>query len=210
MTTTVIHLVRHAEVENPDSIWYGHLEGFPLSAKGRETAEALGEFFASHPLAAVYTSPLTRAQETAMPIARARGLDVVVCEDIIETQSYMQGQHADRRVFLKPRNLRYFINPFRPTWGEPYRSVAARMVRAVETMRRAHPGGEVVAVSHMTPIQVARLAVEGRPLQPWLRRVPCRRGSVTTLEFEDDRYARTVYREIGTASAPSPDSSTSG
>jgi hypothetical protein len=33
---------------------------------------------------------------------------------------------------------------------------------------------------------------------------------VTTLEFEDDRYARTVYREIGTASAPSPDSSTSG
>ncbi|MEA2565264.1 MAG: hypothetical protein QOD49_441, partial [Actinomycetota bacterium] len=33
MTTTVIHLVRHADVENPDSIWYGHLEGFPLSAK---------------------------------------------------------------------------------------------------------------------------------------------------------------------------------
>ena len=40
MTTTVIHLVRHAEVQNPDNIWYGHLEGFSLSARGRETAEA--------------------------------------------------------------------------------------------------------------------------------------------------------------------------
>ena len=202
MTTTVIHLVRHAEVENPDSIWYGHLEGFPLSARGRETAEALGEFFASHPLAAVYASPLARAQETARPIASARGLGVDVCQGIIETQSHLQGQFADRRVFLKPRNLRYFLNPFRPTWGEPYRSLAARMVRAVEAMRLAHPGGEVVAVSHMTPIQICHLAVEGRPLQPWLSRVPCRRGSVTTLEFGDDGYTRTVYREVGTASAP--------
>ena len=209
MTTTVIHLVRHAEVENPDNIWYGHLDGFPLSANGRETAEALAEFFASHPLAAVYASPLTRAQETARPIAAARGLDVVVCRDIIETESYLQGQHADRRVFLNPGNLRYFVNPFRPTWGESYRSVAARMVRAVEAMRLAYPGGEVVAVSHMTPIQIARLALEGRPLRPWLSRVPCRRGSVTTLEFEDDGYARTMYREIGTASTPSSDPSSS-
>jgi broad specificity phosphatase PhoE len=203
MTSTVVHLVRHAEVENPNNIWYGHLEGFPLSAKGRETAEALGEFFASHTLAAVYTSPLVRAQETARPIARAQGLDVDICQDIVETKSHLQGEYADRRVFLKPHNLRYFINPFRPSWGEPYRSVAARMVRAVEAMRRAHPGGEVVAVSHMTPIQIARLAVEGRPLRPWLARVPCRRGSVTSLEFEDDGYTRTVYQEVGTASAPS-------
>ena len=202
MTTTVVHLVRHAEVENPDNIWYGHLEGFSLSAKGRETAEALAEFFASHPLAAVYASPLARAQETARPIARARGLDVDVCQDIVETQSHLQGEYADPRVFLNPRNLRYFLNPFRPSWGEPYRSVAARMVRAVEAMRVAHPGGEVVAVSHMTPIQIGRLAVEGRPLRPWLNNVACRRGSVTTLEFGDDGYTRTVYQEVGTASAP--------
>jgi broad specificity phosphatase PhoE len=202
MTTTLIHLVRHAEVENPDNIWYGHLEGFPLSAAGRQTAEALGEFFSSHPLAAIYASPLARAQETAGAIARARGLDAITCRDIIETQSHLQGQYADRRVFLKPRNLRYFVNPFRPSWGEPYRSVAARMVRAVEAIRLAHPGEEVVAVSHMTPIQIGRLAVEGRPLRPWLAKVPCARGSVTTLEFEGGAYVRTVYQEVGTAAAP--------
>lgn len=204
MTTTVIHLVRHAEVENPDNIWYGHLEGFPLSDIGRQTAEALGEFFASHPLAAIYASPLARAQETAGAIATARGLEVVTCRDIVETQSHLQGQYADRRVFLKPGNLRYFVNPLRPSWGEPYRSVAARMVRAVEAIRLAHTGEEVVAVSHMTPIQIGRLAIEGRPLRPWLPKVPCRRGSLTTLEFDDGAYARTLYQEVGTASAPSP------
>jgi broad specificity phosphatase PhoE len=203
MTTTVIHLVRHAEVENPDNIWYGHLPGFPLSAEGRRTAEALGEFFASHPLAAIYASPLTRAQETAGAIARPKGLDVKVCPDIVESDSHLQGEHADGRVFLKARNLRYFVNPLRPSWGEPYRSVAARMVRAVDAMRLAHPGGEVVAVSHMTPIMIGRLAVEGRPLRPWLAKIVCRRGSVTSLVFEDDTYVRTAYQEVGEAATAS-------
>ncbi len=202
--TTLIHLVRHAQVENPDNVWYGMLEGFPLSEAGRQRAQALGEHFASHPLAAIYASPLRRAHETAGLIAGARGLEVQTCDDIIEVESYLQGQPADRRVFLKARNLRYFVNPFRPSWGESYRSVAARMVRAIDRMRLAHPGEEVVAVSHMTPIMVGRLAVEGRALMPWLARVPCRRGSVTTLVFEDDRYVRTDYEEVLAAEVPSP------
>jgi len=196
--TTLIHLVRHAEVENPGNVWYGLLEGFPLSEPGRRRAAALREHFSSHPLAAVYASPLTRAQETAAPIAAAGGLEVQVCNGIIETESYLQGQPADRRVFLKVRNLRYFVNPLRPSWGESYRSVAARMVRAIDQMRLAHPGGEVVAVSHMTPIMVGRLAAEGRPLRPWLARIRCARGSVTTLVYEDGAWARTEYREVGT------------
>jgi broad specificity phosphatase PhoE len=205
MTTTQIHVVRHAEVENPDNVWYGLLEGFPLSEQGRQTAEALARHFASHPLAAVYSSPLTRAMETAEPIARTHGLEIVTCPDIIETQSFLQGQPANRRVFRKVANLRYFVNPFRPTWGEPYRNVAARMVRAIDAMRAAHPGGEVVAVSHMTPIMVARVAVEGRALRPWLAGIHCARGSVTTLIYEDGNYARTEYVELSSSSVTKPD-----
>jgi broad specificity phosphatase PhoE len=193
---TVIHLVRHCEVENPDNVWYGLLEGFPLSQPGRQRAQRLGEHFASHPLAAVYASPMERAQETAAAIAEPHGLAVQPVEDIIEVHSFLQGQPADRRVLFKLRNLRYFINPLRPSWGEPYRSVAARMLRGIGAIRLAHPGQEVVMVSHMTPIQVARLAAEGRPLRPWLR-VPCARGSVTTLVFEGDRLVRTEYQEVG-------------
>lgn len=193
--TTVIHLVRHCEVENPDNIWYGLLEGFPLSEAGRQRAQRLAERFAAGPLAAVYSSPMERAVETATAIAAPHGLPVERCDDLLEVFSYLQGQPADRRVLLKLRNLRYFVNPLRPTWGEPYRSVAPRMLRAIEAMRIAHEGASVVAVSHMTPIQVARLAAEGRPLRPVLYRVPCARGSVTTLVFEGDRWTRTTYEE---------------
>lgn len=197
MTTTLIHLVRHAEVENPGNIWYGLLEGYPLSEAGRRRAQALGEHFAGRPLAAVYASPLERAQETAAAIAGPHGLAVLTCPDIIETASYLQGQPADRRVFLKIRNLRYFINPFRPSWGEPYRSVGPRMLRGIEAIRLAHEGQEAVAVSHETPIKVGRLMVEGRPLRPWLAKTPAARGSVTTLVYEDGIWVRTEYQEVG-------------
>lgn len=192
-----IHLVRHAEVENPHNIWYGRLEGYPLSEPGRRRAVALGEYFTSVPLAAVYASPMERAQETAQAISGPHGLAIETCDDLIESASFLEGQQAARRVFLKPGNWRYLRNPFSPSWGEPYASVAARMVRAIDRIRLAHPGEEVVAVSHMTPIQIGRLAIEGRPLRPWMAKVPCARGSVTTLVFDGDRYLRTLYREVG-------------
>lgn len=195
--TTLIHLVRHAEVENPDNIWYGRLEGFPLSEAGLRRTLALGEFFTSHPLEAVYASPLERAQQTAAAIALPHGLKVETCPDLIESASYLQGQHADRRILLKPRNWRYLANPFHPSWGEPYASVAARIKGVVDALRLAHPDQEVVAVSHMTPIMIGRLAVESRPLRPWLAHLRCARGSVTTLVFEEQRYVRTDYREVG-------------
>ncbi|MGH2718651.1 MAG: histidine phosphatase family protein [Actinomycetota bacterium] len=195
--STRIHLVRHCEVLNPDNIWYGLLEGFPLSEPGRRRAQRLGDHFASHDLAAVYSSPMERAVETAEAIASRHGLAVTANQEIIEVRSFLQGQPADRRVLFKVRNLRYFINPLRPSWGEPYRSVASRMLRALEAIRLAHPEEDSVAVSHMTPIQIARLATEGKALRPWLGTAPCARGSVTTLVFEGDAWVRTEYQEVG-------------
>jgi len=194
---TLVHLVRHAEVENPTNIWYGLLDGFPLSEAGRRRALALGGYFAGHPLAAVYASRLARAQETAAAIAAPHALAVQTNPEIIEAYTHLEGRPVQNRVVLVATHARYFINPFHPTWGEPYRSVAARMVRGIDAVRLAHPGEESVVVSHMTPIQVGRLAVEGRRLRPWLARVPCARGSVTTLIFEDDRWVRTEYQEVG-------------
>lgn len=189
--------MRHAEVENPANIWYGLLDGYPLSAAGRARAAKLGEFFAGHRLAAVYASRLERAQETAAAIASPHEIDVQTSPEIIEAYTHLEGRPVQSRVMLVVTNVRYFVNPFHPTWGEPYREVAARMVRGITAVRLAHPGEESVVVSHMTPIQVGRLAIEGRRLRPWLAKVPCARGSVTTLVFEDDRWVRTEYQEVG-------------
>ncbi|MGH9268660.1 MAG: histidine phosphatase family protein [Acidimicrobiales bacterium] len=196
---TLIHLVRHAEVENPDNTWYGRLADFHLSDRGRRQAEALAEHFAGRTLAAVYASPLARAVETAGPIAAAQRLEVIREPDIIESVTYLQGKPADPRVFMNPLNLRFFVNPFRPSWGEPYVSISARMLGALGRMRRAHPGKEVVAVSHMTPIGVARLRLEGDSRPPWMAGLPIGRASVTTLVFDGEERVGTEYVEVGSS-----------
>lgn len=194
---TLIHLVRHAEVENPRNVWYGRLEGFHLSERGRRQAAALADHFSEHDVAAIYSSPLDRAIQTAEAIARPLGLEVVPEPDLIESETRLEGKYGDIRLFRNPLNLRFFINPFRPSWGESYSSTAQRMLRAIERIRREHAGSEVIAVSHMTPIIVARLKAEGRRTPAWRSGITCARASVTTLEFEDGGFAGTDYVDIG-------------
>lgn len=199
MTKTLIHLVRHAEVENPDNIWYGRLEGWVLSERGLRQIAALAEHFAQTPLAAIYSSPLTRAIQTATAIAEPHGLDIRINDDIIESEALLQGLPGDRRLFRNPANVRYFINPRRPSWGEPYVSIRARMAQAVAQMRSEHAGSQVVAVSHQTPVLVARLMFEKNPKPPWRAKVPCQRASITTLAFEDDEFVGSEYLPVGSA-----------
>jgi broad specificity phosphatase PhoE len=196
---TLVHLVRHAEVENPENTWYGRLDGYVLSERGLRQAKALGEYFAERGLAGIYSSPLVRAIQTSEAIGQATGLEVEEEVNLIETITHLEGGPADWRVFRNPRNLRYFLNPLRPSWGEPYPQVRRRMLAAIDRIRREHPGAESVAVSHMSPILIARLMIEEIRRPPWATGTPCARASVTTLEFEGERYARTEYVEVGSS-----------
>jgi broad specificity phosphatase PhoE len=196
---TLIHLVRHAEVENPNNIWYGRLEGFVLSERGKRQTEALAEYFSGRPIEGIYSSPLTRALQTASPIAERLGLELQIDEDLIEAEARLQGRPGDVRVLRNPLNARYFLNPLRPSWGEAYKSIRARMEEAITRMRSTHDGGEAVGVSHETPLLVARLWYEKNPRPPWRVKIPCERASVTTLEFEDDRYVATEYLPLGSS-----------
>jgi broad specificity phosphatase PhoE len=194
---TLVHLVRHAEVHNPKNIWYGRLDGFPLSERGLRQAAQLGEWFKGKAVEAVYTSPLERALQTAAEIAGHHDLEVVSEPDIIESITRLEGKPGDLRLFLNPLRIFYFINPFRPSWGERFSVTRERMVRAVEKMRVNHSGGEAVAVSHMTPIQVARLAMENDSTPAWRQTVPAGRASVTTLIFDGDEFVEATYTPVG-------------
>ena len=66
-------------------------------------------------------------------------------------------------TFVKrPRLWLHLCNPFRPSWGEPYKEIVARMMAAVEDARDAARGHEAVIVSHQLPIWTTRLHVEKR------------------------------------------------
>ena len=193
--TTVVHLLRHGEVDNPRGIIYGRLPGYHLSATGRLMAQAAADYFSERPVVALFSSPLERAQETAAPIAERLGLPIVTDDRLIEASSHFEGLKfaVGDGALRQPSHWPRLVNPFRPSWGEPYRDVAARMLAAMESAREAAAGREAVCVTHQLPIWVTRRAAEGRRLwhNPAMRE--CALGSVTSFTYSGDRLVGVAY-----------------
>jgi broad specificity phosphatase PhoE len=188
---TVVHLVRHGKVHNPDNVRYGRAPGFHLSTLGCEQAREAGQWLRAQPIAGVVSSPLERAVETAEIIARELGIAAVGRDDrLIEAHNELDGLH--RYAFLNPLRWGQLRNPFKPSWGEPFVDIAARMRAAIDELRDAHAGEQVVAVAHQAPIWIVRQSYERRG-PPWLGRVHCTQGSVTSLRFDGDAYSGYSY-----------------
>ena len=191
---TVVHLLRHGEVHNPEHVLYGRLPGYHLSANGRMMAVAAADFFAGRPVAAVFASPLERAQETAQPVAERLGLTIATDDRLIESANVLEGKSVSlASLALNPLNWRYLWNPFRPSWGEPYAQVAARVHQVVDRAREASRGREAVCVSHQLPIWVTRLAAEHKRLWHNPSSRQCAVGSVTSLTFDGDQLTGVSY-----------------
>jgi broad specificity phosphatase PhoE len=196
-TTATVHLVRHGEVDNPEGVLYGRLPGYRLSEAGRLMAKRAADYLAGRDVTVLRSSPLERALETAEPIAAEFGLPVKVDERLIEPWNHFEGMRfgVGDGALKQPRHWVYLRNPFRPSWGEPYRVVAARVLAAVEDAALAADGHEAVCVSHQLPIWVTRRLVEGRPMWHDPRRRQCALGSVTSLTFRDGKITGVRYAE---------------
>ena len=191
---TVVHLLRHGEVHNPEHVLYGRLPGYHLSANGRMMAVAAADFFAGRPVAAVFASPLERAQETAQPVAERLGLTITTDDRLIESGNVLEGKSVSlASLAFNPLNWRYLWNPFRPSWGEPYTQIVARVRQVVDRARDDSPGREAVCVSHQLPIWVSRLAAEHRRLWHNPSSRQCAVGSVTSLTFDGDQLTGVSY-----------------
>lgn len=194
----LLHLVRHGEVHNPDLVLYGRIPGFRLSERGHQMAQAAALELAGsdRKVAALYASPLERAQQSAAPIAAALNLDIRTEERIIEPTNFFEGKvnSGPDAAFKKPRYWYKFVNPFRPSWGEPYRSVANRVREAMDDAWNQTQGGDIVMVSHQSPIWMAHLDVAGKALfhNPATRR--CELSSITTFERRGERWFEVDYR----------------
>ncbi|MBV9292621.1 MAG: histidine phosphatase family protein [Frankiales bacterium] len=197
MTQTLVNLVRHGEVDNPTGVLYGRLPGFRLSAAGEAMARAVTDALAGRDVRVVVSSPLERAVQTATPIAEQFGLEVSLDDRLIESANVFEGKTfgVGDGALRHPGNWRHIRNPFRPSWGEPYAEVAARVLAACADARRAAAGGEAVLVSHQLPIWVTRRAVEGRRLWHRPDRRECALASVTTFVYDDDRIVDVRYAE---------------
>jgi broad specificity phosphatase PhoE len=197
VSETIVHLLRHGEVHNPEGVLYGRRPGFHLSERGRAMAQRVADTIGDRDIVHLRISPLERVRETAAPLAEARGLEPVVDDRVIESENCFEGRTFSRGplTLLDPRTWRYLYNPFRPSWGEPYKQVAARMRAAVLDARAAAEGHEAVVVSHQLPIWVTRLSAEGRPFFHDPRKRQCTLCSLTTLHFDGTRLVKVTYSE---------------
>lgn len=198
-TKTLVHLLRHGEVHNPDGILYGRLAGYHLSERGHEMARAVADHLVAGQADIVHlvASPLERAQQTAAPISRAFDLPIHTDERVIEAANHFEGQTvgAGPRAFLSPRHWWYLRNPFAPSWGEPYSRQVTRMIDAVKDAREHARGHEAVIVSHQLPVWLTRCKAERRRLWHDPRSRECTLASITSLVFEDDDLVDVVYSE---------------
>ncbi len=194
---TVVHLMRHGEVYNPDGVLYGRMPGYHLSDLGREMAQRVADTVAERDVTHVVASPLERAQESARPVAEALGVELITEPRAIESTNVFEGEQfgVGDGVLRKPRTWRHLWNPLRPSWGEPYKQVAARMMEAVHDARERAAGHEVVLVSHQLPIWITRLHVEQRSFLHDPRRRQCSLCSLTSLTFTGGTLTSVSYSE---------------
>ena len=201
---TVVHLMRHGEVHNPTGVLYGRLPGFRLSEAGEGMARTVAGWFAERDVTYLVASPLERAQQTAQPIADALGLEIATDERLIEAGNSFEGKTfgVGDGSMRHPENWWRLRNPWKPSWGEPYAEIAARMIGAIATARDAARGHEAVCVSHQLPVWTVRLHLEGRSYLHDPRKRQCGLASVTSVTYEGDRMVGLTYAEPAGATDP--------
>jgi broad specificity phosphatase PhoE len=160
---TEILLARHGETDwNRESRFQGHADP-PLNELGRQQAAELAEALAQERLAAVYSSPLRRALETAQVVAGRHGLEALPVEGLREVDvgswQALTRDEVERRF---PEQFRRWLDYGRG-WddGESYEEMGERVLAALDELVARHNGERIVAVTHGGPIRAALARAEG-------------------------------------------------
>jgi probable phosphoglycerate mutase len=182
---TVVLLVRHGLTPTTGKILPGRASGLHLSDEGRVQAEAAAKRIASlERVAAIYSSPLERARETAMPIARAKKMPIRIDRGLLECDFGDWTGEKLRKLSKLPEwdVVQRHPNAFRFPRGESFTELQARITGALARLVAQHPGRVVVAVSHADPIKAAVAHALGMPLDLF-QRIVIGTASITAIAY---------------------------
>ena len=205
MTTTTIHFIRHGQVYNPEHVLYERLPGFHLSERGRLMAQTTARYLANNPstsgIAAVYASPLDRTVETAQEVLAAlnqvravRGepaLKLITDQRIIEAGNEFRGKrigHGQGSLWRND-NFKLMTNLWKPSWGESYEHIGARMRAFTQEKIDQYHGEQIAVVSHESPIWSFRHLLETGHAEHNMLLRHTALASVTSISFDDDTHA---------------------
>jgi len=190
--------MRHADVENPHRILYGHLPGFPLSALGRAQASAVGRSLRDSGIRRILHSPLERARETA-ELVNAQLLSpvpLIVEPALIEAEfgRYLQGARYWQIPIVRPRWFVHKVRRGALPGDETIEQLGRRVLDVVHRLAREHPGEVSLAVSHADPLQAAWILLDGRPQNEGeMARKTVGRASILQLDLDGERVVSVRY-----------------
>lgn len=189
--TTRIFLIRHAEVENPHGILYGHLEGFHLSALGRAQAAAIGDEIRDEGLTRIVHSPLDRAAETARLInerlAQPAALEPDPALREAEFSRYLQGVPYWQVPLRRPLWLVHKIKRGLVPGDETIEEMGRRVLDVARRLVREHPGEPAALVSHADPLNAAWILLDGRPqVEAEMHRKGLAKAGMLRVEMEGE------------------------
>lgn len=183
-------LIRHGENDYvKKQRLAGRLPGVHLNARGRAQAAALAAALKAVPLAAVYSSPLERAVETAGPLAAARKLRIIKRKGLLESDL---GEWQGKLLKTLRRDKRWAVlqntpSLFRFPGGEGMLEQQARLVSEIDALCAMHKPKDIIAcVLHADPIKLIVAHYAGMPLDQF-QRLSVATASVSTLHIQNDR-----------------------
>jgi probable phosphoglycerate mutase len=197
---TTILLIRHGHTDAIGRRLVGRLPGWHLTPEGRTQAARLVETLRAQPLAAIISSPLERAVETAEPLARAREMEIVRDDGLIEVEfGAWTGRSFDELAPL-PEWQRFNTNRATATvpGGEGAEAVQARIVATLTRLAEAHCGEAIAVVSHADVIRAAILHYAGAPLS-MVHRIEISPASISAVALggTEPRLMFVNHRPIG-------------
>ncbi|MDA8102561.1 MAG: histidine phosphatase family protein [Nitrospiraceae bacterium] len=184
---TRLILVRHGKTATTGQVLPGRAHGLLLAEEGRSQAEEVAKELAFiEKIAAIYSSPLERAMETAAPLAAARQMVPLVDERLYECDfGSWTGRRLDELTKLPEwRVIQHSPSKFTFPEGESFRSMSTRMVDFLEWVHASHRGETVVAFSHADPIKALVAHCLGMHLDSFQRIVISTAG-ITGISITD-------------------------
>src|ERR1051325_7605511 len=196
--TTNVLLIRHGQSRGNAERRFGGHTATPLSARGRNQAQATARSLKSESLTAIYSSDLARAVETAEPLAKLTGLPVNPTRAFRERSvGVMEGltfedaaqQHPEQYAALLRRDFEHVL-----TGGESYRQLLDRAWQKLVEIIAQHKGGKIAVFSHTGTICILALhlmgALDSPELKPvWISSANC---GITRFELREDGFVRVL------------------
>jgi len=195
---TSIYLVRHGQTAwNKEEIFRGRTD-VPLDGTGVKQAELAGEYFRGMEIDAIYSSPLSRAWQTAQKIAKNHSLEVQVLEGIIDMSfGDWEGNARQEIQKMDPETYRMWIEEphrVRPSGGESLEEVRIRSMTALEEVIQSHPGKTLILVSHRVINKVLICAILGID-QSHFWQITQDTTAINLIQYRKGRYILSLMNE---------------